>query len=300
MDDDLKKIKALLKEPVTSITAGDPANLQKQILSMVTDLTEDKKQKLDTIARLFIKVYTADREYFHAVIPPFLDFMRNNPSVDLFTLMLEDKDFNTSDLATMINQFINNGVFSIFDLEAMVPRGTTKTRKISLLAKLLKKAPEGVMQDTVLSLLVELVMPQQVTMLNPEMMFNMDFLNEISKSIQTLITLHRKGYQASLILAKIGENNGPQFVMFMLMMMGQFGLTDQEAQEILDKFENPMFQTMFFQAKKSMESMLPQGMQGRAGMMPMPGAGASKLMKNSLFQKFAGRLMKFFTRFRKF
>ena len=306
-NDEVKAFKALLKLTPQQLKAMNVQDLQKQCLALITDLDNNGKgdAKLDLIANFFVKVYSSDKDWFFDVFAPFFDYLRNNKQVDLFSLMLVHKGFTTTQLAAIIQKAINIGAISVFDIEIFLPRHVSKSKQILLLAKLLKHVgEEGIMRDTITDNIVKLLMPAKMSM-DPASMMDFQFMNEIMNSMSHLAMLYQNKFPVAPIITRIGEQQGPQVAMFVLLMLSQGYVNESGIQAILTEVDNEMFTSMFNNARKAMAGMLPPGMKGMVPG-PMPGAsarlaipGLPRMPGNSIISKLMARMLKFLGRFRR-
>nr|MDO8112376.1 hypothetical protein [Candidatus Sigynarchaeota archaeon] len=301
MSDDIKAIKGLLKSSTAELKAMGAHEVQKRLLALMTDLGVKGKQKLDLLSTFLVHVHASDKDLFFEVFAPLFDYLRNNPGVDLFSLMLAKKGFTTTHLAAIYRLALNKGAMSVLEIETFFPK-TTKTKKVLLLSKLLKHADEGLMRDTILDLLVPTILPSMPE-LDPTSMMNPEFLGEIMGSMSLLAMLHTNGYSVAPIIARVGEQQGPQLAMFVLLMLSNGFVDDAGIQAILAEIDNDAFTTMFTSARKTMANMLPSGMKGKAapvGQQPPFGIpGAARIPSSPFIGKIMAKLLKFLGRFRR-
>ncbi|NMC08210.1 MAG: collagen-like protein [Candidatus Lokiarchaeota archaeon] len=314
MSEEIKAFKALARASPEELKSKDVQAMQKQILALVTDLGEKGKQKLDVLAEFLVKLHAADKDVFFTTIAPLLDFVRNNPKVDIFSPMLAHKGFTTKDLSLLFKQAFNSGVLSIFDLEIFLPKTASKTRQALLLGRLLKDSSEGAMQDTVCDQLAKLVLPADMPSLaDPAALAtNMGFLDRMMQDIGLLGLLHKYKYPVAPVINRIGELQGAQVAMFVLLMLAQAFIDDNGIQAILRDMDNEMFSNMFQNARNMMGDMM-KGMPGapgfpgmagekpgpRGGVGGIPGMPLQRLPGSSLLARILAKLMGFFGRFRR-
>ncbi|MHA1681523.1 MAG: hypothetical protein ACTSUE_10965 [Promethearchaeota archaeon] len=301
-----KYLKKVVKKSLSRINGKQASEIKDNILSLITDLSHDQRTKLDTLSKVLVKAYLENKPLFYSVITAIFDFLRNNPSIDLFSLMLKHKKFNTANLSSIFLRLMDEGVLSVFDIKEFLPKHSSDTIKVSFLSRLLRKAQPGVMEDIILDALVDIIMPGTMEeMFNPLAM-SPEFLGSIMGTVQILQVLYKKGYPVELIIQKIGEKGGPQQVLFIMMMLLQAGMSNLEVEDIVEKIDNPTFTQMFDQARNIMESMLPPGMTpnsmagGQPGRQPGQGGARGNPLGNPLVQKLYMRLFKLFGRLRKF
>ncbi|HME55608.1 MAG TPA: hypothetical protein VKM55_25605 [Candidatus Lokiarchaeia archaeon] len=304
MSDEIKAFKALLKLSPEQLKRKNVQDIQKQCLALITDLQSNGKEKLDLITTFFVKAYSIDKNWFFDVFAPFFDYLRNNKQVDIFSLMLTHKGFTSTQLAAIINHAITIGAISVFDIEIFLPRNASKVKQILLLAKLLKHVDEGIMQDTITDNIVKLLLPAKMSM-DPASMMDFQFLNQIMNSMSHLAMLYQNKFPVAPIITRIGEQQGPQLAMFVLLMLSQGYVNETGIQAILADIDNEMFTSMFNNARKAMSGMLPPGMKAMAPGM-VPGIGARPgiprlpgLPGNSILGKMMARMLKFLGRFRR-
>ena len=309
MSEEIKALKELAKASPEQLKGNDVQSMQKQILALVTDIGQKGPQKLDALAAFLVKLHAADKGVFFATIAPLLDFIRNNPKVDIFSPMLARKEFTTKDLSLLFQRAFNAGALTIFDLEILLPKAASKTKQALLLGRLLKDSTEGIMQDTVCDQLVKLVLPADMPTLDPASMMDMGRIDKMMQDIGVLGMLHKYKYPVAPVINRIGEQQGPQVAMFVLLMLGQAFVDESGIQAILREMDNEVFSNMFNNAKKMMGDMM-QGMAGNGmpgmqpGMQPaprvgLPGMNLPKLPGNSIITRLMAKLLKFFGRFRR-
>lgn len=304
MNDEIKAFKALLKLSTEQLKSKNVQDIQKQCLALITDLQSNGKQKLDLIATFFVKIYFLDKDWFFNVFAPFFDYLRNNKQVDLFSLMLLRKGFTTTQLAAIIQRAINIGAISIFDIDIFLPKSASKAKRILLLAKLLKHVDEGVMQDAITDNIVKLLLPENMSM-NPASMMDFQFLNQIMNSMSHLAMLYQNKFPVAPIITRIGEQQGPQLAMFVLLMLSQGFVNEAGIQAILTEIDNETFTAMFNNARKAMAGMLPPGINNIApGAMTNVGTRSvlpriPRMPGNTILGRIMARLLKFLGRFRR-
>lgn len=307
MTDDLQGFKDLARKPVQELRSMNVGELQGRILALATDMTDRREEKLQALGAFYVKLFEADRALFTDLLAPFLDVVRNDPSIDLFSTMLGSKAFNTSSLQAVLLSLLNDGTISVFEIESFLPRETSKAKQLALLAKLLKHASEGILRDTFMDLFIKVLMPESTFSMKPENFTSMEFMGEMAQSLGQLAFFFRKGYPVADVLAHIGDQQGPQLVLFIVLMLSQGIMKDAEIRALLDELDNEMFSAMYENAKKSMESMMPPGLKG-AGMaggagglggLPFgPPGMAGRLAGSSIFQRIARKLFGIFGRFK--
>ena len=299
----IKEFSKFVKIPAKRIVKMDENDVLDHVFTLVTDLTQKRKEKLDLVSNLFVKLYLHDKAYFYKIFVPFFDFLRNNPDIDLFSRLLSHKQFNTTHLSNIILDLMGTGVITVFDIKSILPNTLSKSRKLVLLGRLLKKAQEGIMRDTVVDIFIDVLMPGDTFAMDPQNFMNLEFMNKMVASLSQLAFFYRKGYPVNLILSRIGEQQGPQMVLFVVLMLSQGIMNNDEVRELLESMENPMFSKMFWQAKENMESMMPPGMQGMnvdlSRGMSLGGGKIPGLGGNSIFKKIGEKLFKLFGRFGK-
>ncbi len=307
MSDEIKALKELAKASPEQLKGMNVQDMQKQILALVTDLGEKGPQKLDVLATFLVKLHAVDTGVFFTTIAPLLDFVRNNPNVDIFSPMLARKEFTTKDLSLLFQRAINAGALTIFDLEILLPKAASKTKQALLLGRLLKDSTEGIMQDTVCDQLVKLVLPADMPAIDPASMMDIGRIDKMMQSIGLLGMLHKYKYPVAPVINRVGEQQGPQVAMFVLLMLSQAFVDEAGIQAILRDMDNEVFANMYNNAKKMMGDMM-QGMAGNGmpvpGMQPaprggLPGLPLSKLPGSSIITKIMAKLLKFFGRFRR-
>ncbi|MBN2152706.1 MAG: hypothetical protein JW839_14740, partial [Candidatus Lokiarchaeota archaeon] len=160
------------------------------------------------------------------------------------------------------------------------------------------------MQDTVCDQLAKLVLPADMPSLEPASMMDMGFLDRMMQSIGLLGMLHKQRLPVAPVVNRIGEQQGPQAAMFVLLMLGQAFVDEDGIQAILRDMDNEVFSNMFNNARKMMGDMM-KGMAGKGmpGMPPapggtLPGMALPKLPGGGLLGRLLARLMGFFGRFR--
>ena len=301
---EIKAFKALLKLSPEQLKSKNVQDIQKQSLALITDLQSNGKEKLDLIANLFVKIYSLDKNWFFDVFAPFFDYLRNNKQVDLFSLMLAHKGFTTTSLKEVIQKAITIGAISIFDIEIFLPRNASKVKQILLLAKLLKHVDEGIMRDTITDAIIKLLLPENMPM-DPASMMDFEFLNQVMNSMSHLAMLHQNKFPVAPIITRIGEQQGPQLAMFVLLMLSQGFVNETGIQAILTEIDNEMFTTMFNNARKAMTGILPPGMNNLApGAMRTAGVRPAlprlpSLPGNTILGRLMAKLLKFVGRFRR-
>ncbi|MEX2680728.1 MAG: hypothetical protein Q6373_003960 [Candidatus Sigynarchaeota archaeon] len=306
MSEDIKAFKELAKASPEQLKVKDIQAMQKHILALVTDLGDKGEKKLDILGEFLVKLHSADKDVFFKTIAPLFDFVRNNPKVDIFSPMLARKAFTTRDLTAVFQRAFNTGALSIFDLETFLPKAATKTKQALLLGRMLKASSEGVMQDTVCDQLVKLVLPADMPSLDPASMMDMGFIERMMQSIGLLGLLHKQKFPVAPVINRIGEQQGPQVAMFVLLMLGQAFVDEDGIQAILRDMDNEVFANMFNNARKMMGNMM-QGMAEKGGMpgMPLspggtlPGFRLPKVPGRSLLARILAKIMGFFDRFRR-
>lgn len=309
MSEEIKAFKELAKANPEQLKAKNVQDVQKQILSLVTDLGEKGEQKLDALGAFLVKLHASDKDVFFNTIAPLLDFVRNNQKVDIFSPMLARKEFTTKDLSILFQRALNAGALSVFDIEVFLPRAASKTKQALLLGRLLKDSSEGIMQDTICDQLAKLVLPSDMPSIDPANMMDMAFLDKMMQSIGLLGMLHKQKYPVAPVITRIGEQQGSQVAMFVLLMLSQAFVDEAGIQAILRDMDNEVFSGMFNNARKMMKDAM-QGMAGgRApgipGMPPAPGRGGfpglpvPRLPGSSIIARLMARLLKFFGRFRR-
>ncbi len=309
MSDEIKALKELAKASPEQLKGKNVQDMQNQILALVTDLGDKGEQKLDALAAFLVKLHAADKGVFFATIAPLLDFIRNNPKVDIFSPMLARKEFTTKDLSLLLQRAFNAGALTIFDLEILLPKAASKTKQALLLGRLLKDSTEGIMQDTVCDQLAKLILPGDMPSLDPASMMDMARLDKMMQSIGLLGMLHKYKYPVAPVITRIGEQQGAQVAMFVLLMLAQAFVDEAGIQAILRDMDNEMFSNMFSNARKMMGDMM-QGMAGGGtpglpGMQPAPRGGLPglslppNLPGSSIIARLVAKLLKFFSRFRR-
>ncbi|MHA1791711.1 MAG: hypothetical protein ACTSVI_03640 [Promethearchaeota archaeon] len=304
MSEDIRNFKKYLTISIDHLREMDIREIMNDVFSLVTDINTYKMEKLDILSRFYVRLYKEDKKLFYDTFPLFLDFLRNNPEIDFFSIMLNDKKFNTANLSSLFLRLIEKGALSVFDIEGMMPKSSSVAMQVSFLSKILKVSPEGIMQDKILDLLVDLLIPEKFLNLNPENLMSFDFISGISKSLAMLATLYKKNYPIELILEHIGEKYGAQFLLFILMMLPQNGLSDADMSNIIDMMDNPVFKNMYLQAKQTMENLLPPEMRGSSAFNIDPHQEKSKNRKRHplsfLLDKVRNFLLNFLGRFKRF
>jgi hypothetical protein len=308
MSEEIKALKELAKASPEQLKGKNVQDMQKQILALVTDLGEKGGQKLDVLAAFLVKLHAADKGVFFATIAPLLDFIRNNPKVDIFSPMLARKEFTTKDLSLLFQRAFNAGALTIFDLEILLPKAASKTKQALLLGRLLKDSTEGVMQDTVCDQLVKLVLPADMPSLDPANMMDMGRIDKMMQSIGLLGMLYKYKYPVAPVITRIGEQQGAQVAMFVLLMLAQAFVDEDGIQAILRDMDNEVFLNMYNNARKmmadAMQGMAGGGAPGIPGMsstprVGLPGLSLPKLPGSSVIARLMAKLLKFFGRFRR-
>jgi hypothetical protein len=155
---------------------------------------------------------------------------------------------------------------------------------------------------------VQIVFPDGTFVIDPTKPPTMDFMAKVMKNLQVLGNLYRKKVPIEVLLERIGEKQGPQAVLFILLMLGQGILSDDEIGEILQKIDNEGFTEMFQAAKKNMESMLPPGIKqafnarsapsSTRPASPLGGPAMPRLPGSGILQRISARLLSWLVRFR--
>jgi hypothetical protein len=311
MANDDQPFPRIARLPLEKVRCTERSTVQRAILEFVTDLSKNGQKKLDMLAKFFAKIFLADEKLFVDLFGPFMDFLRNNPQVDFMDLMLHAQNFKASIGANAITRLLATGTINALDLETILPKSSTNPKGITLLAILLKRAGTagGILQDTFADSLVQIVFPEGSFMVDPTKPPSMDFMAKIMKNLQILGNLYRKKVPIEMLLERIGEKQGPQAVLFILLMLGQGILSEEEIGEILQKIDNEGFTEMFQAAKKNMESMLPPGVKqafnarSAAGSTrpgsPIRGPAIPRLPGSGILQRISARLLSWLARLRK-
>ncbi|MHA1372589.1 MAG: hypothetical protein ACTSWN_07780 [Promethearchaeota archaeon] len=304
MTREIKAIKKLKRLPINKLREIGVKDIQEKIFYLITDLQKNERKKLKLIADLFLKIYKDDKKFFYSLIPPFLDFIRGNPKVDIFTLMLVPERsgaLTTKELARLYEGLLDRGLMTPIEFKTFLPKDIAETKQISLLAMLLKNAMDDeAIQEVILDLMIDLIVPESMLEFEPVKMISFEMFNRVMRMARYLVTLQRKNYPAYLILERIGERSGIQSILLILMLMEQIGIKDREMKALLNEIDNPLLSNMFFQAKKMADTMLPPSMKKDAAppfptgsMLPssIPDFPGSKLIR-WIMKRFFRRFMR--------
>jgi hypothetical protein len=107
------------------------------------------------------------------------------------------------------------------------------------------------------------------------------------------------------VITRIGEQQGAQVAMFVLLMLAQAFVDENGIQAILRDMDNEMFANMFSNARNMMGEMMGKaGLPGTPGMQgaprgALPGLPLQRLPGSSFLARIMAKIMGFFGRFRR-